>query len=146
MSSARHTMSLCSLFYLTGVRFFFVVSEPQKTSWQRAPLNPLTHTCCSSSVVLLWKTKRPKECITEWKTCLVLVNRTLFFCSCKHVPLFPFHFLFKTMVTKNSFVICPKDAPHAWFKSKPGHKKYRAWLLGPLDLNLFGRVWQGLIH
>lgn len=43
----------------------------------------------------------------------------------KHSPLFPFHFVSKTIVTKNSIVMFQNDHCTPRFKSKPGHRKFR---------------------
>lgn len=49
--------------------------------------------------------------------------------SCKHIPIFPFNFVSKTMVTKNSIVMVRAYCTPG-LKTKPGHRKCRwQWLL-----------------
>lgn len=139
---------LCTLYHFFTLLFsikeniFLWFSITSKNTFTKRSLN------CSCSIVFIWKTKKEKLTTYLRMGSLPHVGELQPVHShCKYIPLFPFNFVSKTIVTKSSIVMFQNDHCMPGLKSKPGWRKFRSWYLLPLftyvfDLDVFWRVWK----
>ena len=85
---------------------------------------------CSWSIVFIWKEKIRRKKQTGYLRMRSMPHfgelQPVHY-HCKYVPLFPFNFVSKTVVTKNSIVMLQNDHWRPGLKSKPGHRICRSW-------------------